>query len=196
MAIRLAFLGKSIFSKNLVTKLRLLRLTIENEMKGGAKVDLDYEQLYNAYYMKVYSFVMTLAKNQDVSEEITQKTFYKALTTNEKHRGDSSEFTWLCAIAKNLFVDEQRASTKIAKLDVEIVSDINIENSFVDDDTAFHIHKVLHGLEEPYKEVFQLRVFGDLSFLKIGAIFDKTENWARVTYHRARLKIQERMEAK
>jgi len=165
-------------------------------MKGGAKVDLDHEQLFNAYYMKVYSFVMTLAKNQDVSEEITQKTFFKALTTSEKHRGDSSEFTWLCAIAKNLFVDEQRASTKIAGLDVEIVSDTNIENSFVDEDTAFHIHKVLHSLEEPYKEVFQLRVFGDLSFQKIGAIFDKTENWARVTHHRARLKIQERMEAK
>ena len=159
-------------------------------------MDLDHEQLFNAYYMKVYSFVMTLAKNQDVSEEITQKTFFKALTTSEKHRGDSSEFTWLCAIAKNLFVDEQRASTKIAGLDVEIVSDTNIENSFVDEDTAFHIHKVLHGLEEPYKEVFQLRVFGDLSFRKVGAIFDKTENWARVTYHRARLKIQERMEAK
>ena len=66
----------------------------------------------------------------------------------------------------------------------------------VDEDTAFHIHKVLHDLEEPYKEVFQLRVFGDLSFQKIGAIFTKTENWARVTYHRARLKIEERMEAK
>ena len=165
-------------------------------MKGGAKVDLDYEQLFNAYYMKVYSFIMTLAKNQDVSEEITQKTFFKALTTAGKYRGDASEFTWLCAIAKNLWVDEQRASTKKAALDAEIASDTDIEKSWVDEDTTFHIHKVLHGLEEPYKEVFQLRVFGDLSFQKIGAIFDKTENWARVTYHRARLKIQERMEAK
>jgi len=165
-------------------------------MKGGAKVDMDYEKLFNAYYMKVYSFVMTLAKNQDISEEITQKTFFKAMTANIKHRGESSEFTWLCTIAKNLFVDEQRASTRIAELDVEIVSDTNIENLFVDKDTAFHIHKVLHSLEEPYKEVFQLRVFGELSFQKIGMIFEKTENWARVTYHRARLKLQERMEAK
>ena len=182
--------------KYFVTKSRLLRLTIESKTKGGAKAELDYEQLYNAYYVKVYSFVMTLAENQNVSEEITQKTFFKAMTANKKHRGDSSEFTWLCAIAKNLFVDEQRAGTKVAVLDVDIVSDTNIENSFVDEDTAFHIHKVLHGLEEPYREVFHLRVFGELSFRKIGAIFDKTENWARVTYHRARLKIQERMEAK
>ena len=159
-------------------------------------MDMDYEQLYNTYYMKVYSFVMTLAKNQDVSEEITQKTFFKALATSKKHRGNSSEFTWLCAIAKNLFVDEQRAGAKFAGCDVESVSETSIEKSLVDEDTAFQVHKVLHSLEEPYKEVFQLRVFGELSFQKIGLIFDKTENWARVTYHRARLKIQERMEAK
>ena len=165
-------------------------------MRGGAKVDMDYEQLYNAYYMKVYYFLMTLAKNQDVSEEIAQKTFYKALTTGKKHRGDSSEFTWLCTIAKNLFADEQRASAKFVEHDVEAVSDSNIEKSLVDEDAAFHVHKVLHNLEEPYKEVFQLRVFGELSFQKIGLIFDKTENWARVTYHRARLKIQERMGTK
>jgi len=174
----------------------MLRLIFETKMRGGAKVDMDYEQLYNAYYMKVYSFVMTLAKNQYDSEEITQKTFFKAMTANKKHRGDSSEFTWLCAIAKNLFIDEQRANASVAELDEHVVSETNIEKSLVDEDTAFHVHKVLHGLEEPYKEVFQLRVFGEISFLKIGLIFEKTENWARVTYHRARLKIQERMEVK
>ena len=158
-------------------------------------MDMDYEQLFNAYYMKVYSFVMTLAKNQDVSEEITQNTFFKALATKKKHRGDSSEFTWLCAIAKNLFADGQRASARFEEHDIDTVSDTNIEKSLADEDTAFHIHKVLHNLEEPYKEVFQLRTFGELSFKKIGLIFDKTENWARVTFHRARLKIQERMEA-
>ena len=158
-------------------------------------MDMDYEKLFNTYYMKVYSFVMTLAKNQDISEEITQKTFFKALATSKKHRGDSSEFTWLCAIAKNLIADEKRASARFTECSNETASDVNIEKSLLEEDTAFHIHKVLHNLEEPYKEVFQLRVFGELSFQKIGLIFDKTENWARVTYHRARLKIQERMEA-
>ena len=52
-------------------------------------------------------------------------------------------------------------------------------------------HKVLHGLPEPYKEVFSLRVFGQLSFAQIGEVFGKTANWACVTYHRAKSKIQE-----
>ena len=64
-----------------------------------------------------------------------------------------------------------------------------------DADASFRIHLVLHELEEPYKEVFELRCFGELSFKQIGTIFKKTESWARVTYHRAKLKIQERMDA-
>jgi len=156
----------------------------------------NFEQLYNTYYMKVYSFVMTLAKNRTDSEDITQKAFFRAMTTDEKHRGGSSEFTWLCAIAKNIFIDEQRARKHIGESEPEAVSNVNIEKSVVDEDTAFRVHQVVHNLEEPYKEVFQLRIFGELSFRKIGLLFGKTENWARVTYHRARLKIQERMEEK
>lgn len=125
---------------------------------------LDYEKLYNSYYLQVYSYVMTIVKNQHQAEEITQNTFYKAMTAKKAYAGKSSEQTWLCSIARNLAMDECRKSTKFTELD------------------------------EPYKEVFQLRIFGELPFSQIGMIFGKTENWARVTYHRARLKIKERMD--
>lgn len=158
-------------------------------------MNADFEQLYTAYFMQVYSFVMVLSRNRDMSEEIAQKTFFKALTAGRPYRGDSSEITWLCAIAKNLFADECRKQRPAAELDEKQASDVDIEAAVADEDAAFRIHQVLHQLEEPYKEVFQLRVFGELPFQKIGILFGKTENWARVTYHRARLKIQERMEA-
>lgn len=174
----------------------MLRLIYEIKIERSGDVDTDFEQLYNTYYMQVYSFVMTLSKNQDISEEITQKTFFKAMMTDKKHHGKSSEFTWLCAIAKNVFIDELRSKKQSCDFDIDNASDINIESSLVNEDSAFRVHQVLHDMEEPFKEVFQLRVFGELSFQKIGKIFDKTENWARVTYHRARLKIQERMEKK
>lgn len=157
-------------------------------------MDLEFEQLYNTYYLKVFSFMMTLAKKRDVSEEITQKAFFKAMTATRTHRGDSSEFTWLCAIAKNLYADECKTLKRNGELIGEGVSGIDLENVLVDEESAFQIHQVLHDLDEPYKEVFQLRAFGELSFKKIGVLFGKTETWARVTYHRARLKIQERME--
>ena len=144
--------------------------------------------------MQVYSYVMTIVKNAASAEEITQQTFYKAMTAKEKFRGGSGEYTWLCAIAKNLSADELRRSSKRAELgDDEACDDSEIGSPLEDRDSTLKIHMVLHVLEEPYKEVFQLRVFGELSFRDIGSIFGKTENWARVTYHRARLKIQEKM---
>ncbi len=154
------------------------------------------EKLYDTCYMQVYSFVMTLVKNQHKAQEITQETFFKAITTDKTFRGESECFSWLCAIAKNIFIDDTRRSSRYQDEPDEPVADIetDIEQSITDSDTSFRIHMLLHEMEEPYKEVFELRVFGELSFTQIGAIFKKTETWARVTYHRARLKLKERME--
>lgn len=161
-------------------------------------ISMDYEKLYNSYYMQVYSYVVSIAKNRELAEEITQNTFYKAVSAKAKFKGESNELTWLCSIAKNLYYDELRNQRRIA--DMREISklpyDENIECTIADSDMAFRIHLVLHCLDEPYKEVFQLRVFGELSFGQIATIFGKTEAWARVTYHRAKLRIQERIDEK
>ena len=157
---------------------------------------MDFEKLYAMYYMHVYSYVMTLAKNQSIAEEITQNTFVRAVSKEKSFRKGSNELTWLCAIAKNLYIDEFRKQKKLVSLEKteEPANEDNLEIKFENSDSAYRIHCVLHSLEEPYKEVFHLRVFGELPFKTIGSIFGKTENWARVTYHRARLKIQERID--
>ena len=145
----------------------------------------------------MYSYVLTIIKDQSLAEEITQNTFFKAMTAKRKYEGKSSELSWLCGISKNLAIDEHRKNARIKECNEEIEhmeSPINIESTVENQDTVIQIHMILHELQEPYKEVFQLRIFGELSFAQIGSIFGKTENWARVTYHRARIKIQERME--
>ena len=75
----------------------------------------------------------------------------------------------------------------------QIVSKTNIEEEYLQKEGAWAIYRLLQGIEEPYKEIFLLRSLGDMSFKEIGYIFNKTESWARVTYHRARIKIQEVM---
>ena len=156
------------------------------------------ERLYEAFYMKVFSYVMTLAQNQDDATEITQETFYRAISTKKAFRGESDSYTWLCAIAKNLFIDETRRKSKLADEPEKELQDTgkSFEKSLTDSDFSIRVHRVLHVMDEPYKEVFQLRVFGELSFREIGSIFGKTETWARVTYHRAKILIKERMEEK
>ena len=153
------------------------------------------ERLYNSYYMRVFSYVMTLAGNRHQAEEITQDAFYRAFARSAEFRNESDEVTWLCAIAKNCFVDETRRRNKIAPIPEDLpAAGKSIEQQVMDKDFSFRIHTALHTLDEPYREVFELRVFGELSFLQIGTIFGKTETWARVTYHRAKLKLSERME--
>ena len=124
--------------------------------------------------------------------------FYKAMKSAASYKGQSNELTWLCAIAKNACMDEFRKNSKISNVNLdtdieETPSPGSMELDIEDEHMTFRIHEILHDMPEPYKEVFQLRVFGELDFRQIGKLFGKTESWARVTYHRGRIKIQERM---
>lgn len=151
-------------------------------------------RMYEACYMRVFSYAMTLTADRSEAEEITQEAFFRAFARQSEFRGESDEVTWLCAIAKNLFVDEKRRQSRHAVISADLPDpEKSVEKTVEDRDSSFRIHLALHGLEEPYREVFELRVFGELSFREIGTIFRKTENWTRVTYHRARIKLQERM---
>ncbi len=152
-------------------------------------------RLYETCYMRVFSYLMTLAGDRSLAEELTQETFYRAFTRQREFRGESDEVTWLCAIAKNLFVDEQRRSSHRGEIPENLPDHAkSVAKTVEDRDSSFRIHLILHEMEDPYKEVFELRIFGELSFREIGTIFGKTENWARVTYHRARIKLQERLD--
>ena len=138
---------------------------------------------------------MTLVKNAADAEEITQQTFFKALSHKSKYRKEASEFTWLCSIAKNIAADEYRRRSKRSMYsEKDIMSSSDVAGDAEKKDTALRIHIVLHDLKEPYKEVFGLRVFGELSYAEIGGIFGKSDVWARVTYHRAKLMIKERID--
>lgn len=131
-----------------------------------------------------------------IAEEITQETFFKALKNIDKFDGKCKLYVWLCQIAKNTFFTYRKKEKYHEDLtEVEnILVESTIEQCLLSKESVFNIHKELHSLDEPYKEVFMLRVFGDLSFSQIGSLFEKTESWARVTYHRAKMKLKERME--
>ena len=155
----------------------------------------DFQEVYNLYFRDVYRYALSLCRNESVAEEITQETFYKALAKLNSFDGKCKITVWLCQIAKNTYISMCRKDMRLKpNVGVEQLKDNeNIEEYFFDKETAFTIHKVLHTLDEPYKEVFSLRTFGELSFKQIAELFGKTEAWARVTYHRARLRIKEEM---
>ncbi len=155
----------------------------------------DIEKIYSEYYDIVFGYAMSICKDEQWAEELTQEVFFKAIKSIKSFKGECKLSVWLCQIVKNTFYTELKRKKRQIDSPIEIIEDNkNIEQKVLDKATAFDLHKILHLLGEPYKEVFWMRTFGELSFKEIGIIFGKTESWARVTYHRARLKIKENAE--
>lgn len=152
---------------------------------------MDFDQIYRLYFQDVYRFMLTLCRNESLAEEITQQTFYKALQNIEQYKGNCQMKVWLCQIAKNTYFTHAEKQKRFVEEQVEREDELKIEQQLLQKEQAFYLHQLVHRLDEPYKEVFSLRVFGELSFLQISQLFEKTESWARVTYYRAKKKIQQ-----
>lgn len=160
---------------------------------------MEFEKIYSTYFNDVFRYIRRLSGNEHIAEEITVDTFFKAMNSIDSFREYCDIRVWLCQIAKNSYLSYLKKSGRIDNIeDAELlnIADPNetVEEKFVRHDEAVQIQKVLHDIPDPYKEVFMWRVFAELSFKQIGQIFGKSENWACVTYHRARNKIKERLE--
>lgn len=152
---------------------------------------MEFEEIYTKYFTDIYLFMLAMSRNEDIAEEITQETFFKALKNLNKFKGNCSLRTWLCQIAKNTYLSHLEKQKRFQDNDLTQTPDqMNVENLCIKKEETLSVYKILHCLDEPYKEVFVLRVLGDLSFQEIGQIFERKEGWARVTFHRAKLKIQ------
>ena len=155
----------------------------------------EFEKIYSEYYDIVFQYVLSLCRDEHQAEEITQEAFFKALKSIDTFRGECKLSVWLCQIAKNTFYTVSKRQQRQADYPLEMIqSEGSLEKRLADKEDALQIHRLLHSLDEPYKEVFWMRTFGELSFKEIGVLFGKTESWARVTYHRAKMKIKEGIE--
>ncbi|MGG3737617.1 RNA polymerase sigma factor [Aeribacillus pallidus] len=151
----------------------------------------NFEEVYFQFFDDVYLYVLSLCHNESLAEEITQETFFKALKSIDKFKGECKMRVWLCQIAKNTYFSYFKKNKYITNEPCEEERIECFVQKLLSSETKLEIHKALHSLEEPYKEVFSLRIFGELSFLHIAEIFGKTENWARVTFYRSKHKLKE-----
>lgn len=153
---------------------------------------MEFEQLYETYFKDVYLFILSMSKDPEIAEEITQETFYKALRGIKGYKGQCSLKVWLCQIAKNTYFTwrKKKKADSIENIPDKAGSH-DVEKEYIEREGTVSIYKILHHLPDPYKEVFTLRALGDLSFKEIGDVFEKSEGWARITFHRAKFKIQE-----
>lgn len=152
-------------------------------------VQPEFDGIYRLYAADVYRYLLRLTQNETLAADLLQDTMLKAFTSADKFRGECAVKTWLCTIARNLWYDHcKRAENRNLPLDAagDIPDTGSFEQRLADQSQAMQIHQLLHRMKEPYKEVFSLRVFAELSFREIGKVFGHTENWARTTFYRAK----------
>ena len=158
----------------------------------------EFEKIYRTYFNDVFLYIRRLSKDDHLAEEITSETFFKAMRSLDSFRRDCDIRVWLCKIANNCYISYLKKAGRTEPLDdTEFLNlslqDESVEEHLLRQDEAQQVQKILHNLPDPYKEVFMWRVFADLSYKQIGQIYGKSDNWACVTYHRARNMIKERL---
>ncbi len=152
------------------------------------------EQVYQAYSNTVFRYLLSLTRDEHLAEEITQETFYQAVRSADRFDGSCQVPTWLCAIAKNKLREYRRKHPPAVELTEDAAAGEGPEDAVLASEGRLAVIRAIHTLAEPAREVVHLRLLGGLSFREIGEVFGKTENWARVTYYRAKTALQKGLE--
>ena len=150
--------------------------------------------MYTVHFEGVYRFLLSLCRDRALAEDLTQETFYRAMQALDGFRGEASAYSWLCQIAKNAYFRHSKRHGRFSPLEAMPVAEHGdaVQDLLLREDTAA-LHRALHLLGEPYKEVFTLRVFAELPYADIAALFGRGEAWARVTFYRAKSSLVEAM---
>lgn len=155
---------------------------------------MNIEQFYRENYHIVFGYLLSLSGNKAIAEDLTSEVFLKAIIRIDSYDGRVKPSTWLCTIGKNLYLNERKRFQKHVPLDSVMLSEEkSMEDKIIDNDLAWQIEILSKELDPPKNEVFAMRLNG-LSFREIGEALGKTENWARVTFFRAKNEILDRLE--
>lgn len=152
------------------------------------------EEIYEKYFKTVYKYLFCLTHNPELSEELTQETFYRAIQKIDTFKKECKMSVWLCQIAKNIWYNESKKNKRIENIPDEqlvFIPDKNqVEDIAILNDDKIKLYKQIQKLDEATRNVIYLRITGELSFKEIGDILNKTETWARVTFYRGRQKLK------
>ena len=155
----------------------------------------EFQIIYDEYGRPLYRFLLALTGSREQAEELMQEVFYQALIHIDQFEGRSSMLTWLCQIGKNAWLKEIRRNSRYADTsyeDLRLADEaLTPEETAIRKDELRRIRQTVAKLEEPYRDVFILHIFGERTLKEIARVYGKSESWARVTYFRARTRIAE-----
>ena len=149
-----------------------------------------FEILLSRYQSKVYSYIYLIVRNKELTEDIFQDTFIKAIATIQQGRYiESGKFLgWVNRIAHNLIIDNFRRvknenTFSADGFEFDIVnnaklSEKSIEDVMSNEQVLNDVVRLIEYLPETQRSVVQMRFFEDLSFKEIAEKTDVSINTA------------------
>ncbi len=158
-----------------------------------------FHRLYDQYHSDVFQFLIYLVKDRSTAEDLSHEVYIRAIRSYEKFRKDSSEKTWLFAIAKNVAIDHFRKISVRSKHSLEffdweseqLVSPQQSpeENALFNEQTR-QLFEALEQCSGDQKMVIILRYIQQLSILETAEVLQWTESKVKTTQHRAIQKLK------
>lgn len=153
--------------------------------------DVHMENVYREYFSIVHKYLYSLSRDENMAEELTQETFYRAVKSINKYKGTCKMSTWLCQIAKNLWYNELKKRKRTLDIDINtIYESSDLLEEYIDKEEKIKMFKEISKLDDKTKEVIYLKLNG-MTFKEIGEILDKNENWAKIVFYRGKEKLKE-----
>lgn len=161
----------------------------EQERIEAAKKDpKNFRYFYDLWYKPVYLFIYRRVDDEELSADITQQVFLKAMQNIAKYEYRGFPFSsWLYRIAHNELMQYFRDQNKIRVVCIEKTGLAEI----LEDDVAGYevenrelIFKTLQKLKPQELELIEMRYFEKRSFKEISEITNISENSAKVKVHR------------
>ncbi|MDR4889512.1 sigma-70 family RNA polymerase sigma factor [Fredinandcohnia sp. QZ13] len=159
---------------------------------------MELEELYKEVQPRIYAFFFIKTSSKEIAEDLTQEVFYEALKSMHTFSQQSTIQTWLFSIAKNRLLKHYRSNKYKTQLNELLKKEkgesTTPEEEVLKREVKQNLIEYINRLDDVSKEVVTLRIYGELSFKEIGSLLGKSENFARVTFHRAKLKLHKEME--
>ena len=149
-----------------------------------------FDVLLNRYKSSVHSYIYYIVRDRDLTDDVFQETFMKAIVTIKQGRyTENGKFkAWIMRIAHNLIIDnfrQERNENTISndEVDMDLFNDIRlcdgtVEDHMVQSQVFADVRKLIRHLPENQREVLEMRYYKDMSFKEIAEVTGVSINTA------------------
>lgn len=156
-------------------------------MEGNDKA---FDIVLDRYKDRLFSYIFFIVKDQEMSEDIFQETFIKAIVTikNGRYTANGKFYNWMTRIAHNLIFDHFRSEKNDNTVSCEgseydllnnaNLCDDNIETDMINMQIIEDLRRMVERLPQNQREIVMMRFYGDLSFKEIAELTGTSINTA------------------